>query len=196
MGAQTCIIVHGKDGADEANLLLGLMTQTGLCKATIWDEAHYVSQRPVLTSSQKIIFFGGIAEVKNLESVVKWRFQEGSAQYGWLGNRAVLAVDRKAIEDGLRTGFSKSEPDLGRTMGNDDSESDQDTGKRRVKGIFDGIAHTAKKAAVATVHAVIQVASTPEIIQKAKEAENNEYRKLIETFVASGLSEFLFGDSQ
>ncbi|MBE6539805.1 MAG: hypothetical protein E7674_03595 [Ruminococcaceae bacterium] len=106
MSKKKLIIVYDKNTKIAANHLLQLIsakddtddtqvgTKDGQVDAVIWNETEYESNRPMLNSSQKILFIGDTKISKEMRCHIPDTFNEIGMHYGWLGAQAFAYIEK------------------------------------------------------------------------------------------------------
>lgn len=106
MSKKKLIIVYDKNTKTAANHLLQLIsanddtdetqvgTKDGQLDAVIWNETEYENNRPMLTSSQKILFIGDTKVSKEMRGHIPDTFSEIGMHYGWIGAQAFAYIEK------------------------------------------------------------------------------------------------------
>lgn len=77
---------------DTENETVGV--KDGEVVAQVWLEKDYNNNSATISSSQPIIFIGYSDMIKKKSRLIKKKFSKYGITYGWLGNQAVLFVDK------------------------------------------------------------------------------------------------------
>lgn len=105
MSKNKLIIVYDKSTKTAANHLLQLIsakddtdgtqvgTKDGQVDAVIWNETEYENNRPMLNSSQKILFIGDTKISKETRCHIPDVFNEIGMHYGWVGAQAFAYIE-------------------------------------------------------------------------------------------------------
>lgn len=103
------IIVYDNETEEYATFLQQLISQNddsgenivgvkdGTVDATIWMTKVYEDSLPTLTSNTHVIFIGSSKIAKEQGRNINFTFSKYGMNYGWLGKRAVLYVDKKKM---------------------------------------------------------------------------------------------------
>jgi hypothetical protein len=97
MAKKNCIIVYGNEETVPANLLAALIGEKGEYTVVLWDEKVYKDSMYKVTSDQEIIFIGETKAAKNIIPNIKFEYEISGMKYGWLGNRAVIYVEKRLL---------------------------------------------------------------------------------------------------
>lgn len=97
MSPKHAILVSVDDEKVFSNLLFGLISQDGQYDAALWNQKHFRANEPKLSIRQKLIFLGEFEESKNMIPNIKWEYEQFGMKYGWLGNKAVVYVDKEPM---------------------------------------------------------------------------------------------------
>ena len=176
---RTCIIVYGDKDRAFASLFQALAPEKTDVVFALWDEKHYESNLPTLSSNQKLVFFGSVEESEILSPYIKWHYEDGAAKYGWLGNRAVVTVDKTDIHDSLLKQDEAPESD------------ENETPCGAPKRILGSITQQTSKA-LRNADEVIQRASNTKEVNRIY---SDAYYKLIAQFIEGGIEEFMGTES-
>jgi len=96
----TIIIVYVKKNEEFAAQLGQFIHGSSGHETAEWETKHWEANKPLITSSQKVIFWGEAGKSQTV--AVKWIFDEFSMRYGYLGSRCVLDVgslDTNKVKD-------------------------------------------------------------------------------------------------
>lgn len=100
------IIVCDEKTKPYANYLMALISanddkedevvgvKDGSVEAVVWSEKDFASNEPTLSSNAHILFMGDTKLSKSQRGGLGVKFNKFGMQYGWLGKRAVLFVDK------------------------------------------------------------------------------------------------------
>ncbi|MEL7660362.1 hypothetical protein [Acetobacterium wieringae] len=97
MAKKNCIIVYGSEETVPANLLAGLIGEKGEYTVALWDEKVYKDSSSKITSDQEIIFIGETKPAKDIIPSIKFEYEISGMKYGWIGNRAVIYVEKRIL---------------------------------------------------------------------------------------------------
>ncbi len=90
------------------HMVMNLLSQFDNIKAVIWEEKYYISNEPTIPSTQPIIFIGETQTAKLFIDTIEWNYNELNMKYGWIGNRAILYVQKKDLSEAECNQFKKS----------------------------------------------------------------------------------------
>ena len=97
MSTKKAILVTSDNEKVFSNLLLGLISQDGQYDVALWNQKHFKDNEPTIPGRQKLIFLGEDEESKNMIPNIKWEYDQFGMKYGWLGNKAVVYVDKEPM---------------------------------------------------------------------------------------------------
>ena len=98
MSEQSLIIVTGGGSeAEYARKLLALLSERGV-ESVLWTEKEYLSNRPTLSNTALIVFFGlGSETMTQSKTIREWSYNLYGSKIGMLGNICVVTARDKDL---------------------------------------------------------------------------------------------------
>ena len=84
-------------GLKDDNDIEVIGVKDGTVKAVMWDEKKYKDSEMTITSDEKLIFLGRSKMTKLVNENTKKKYCRYGIEYGWLGNRAVITVNKEKL---------------------------------------------------------------------------------------------------
>ena len=121
---------------DQGEEVVGV--KDGTVKAVMWDEKKYKDNEMTITSDEKVVFIGRSKSTKIINENAVKKYTGYGIEYGWLGNRAVITVDKNKITKlDYHEFISEAQLVANRFADNPDSkENDDSIADSTVAGIF------------------------------------------------------------
>ena len=82
---------------DTENRVVGC--KDGSVEATVWEEKNYLANECQLSSDTKVVFIGDIKVVKSIIPNIEEKYKRYGMKYGWMGNRAVIYLDKQNLTE-------------------------------------------------------------------------------------------------
>lgn len=192
MAKKNCIIVYGNEERVPANLLVGLIGEKGEYTVALWDEKVYEDSLSKITSDTEIIFIGETKAAKNIIPNIKFEYENTGMKYGWLGNRAVVYVEKRLLSkdefDYLKTEYKKEDNPFAIFIDTNTNE-DNNNAALKLPGITPPIG--AAKVFGFAKSMVKDAANSSGLILRSQEIRKIQYDCVVKTFFEEGLTKFL-----
>lgn len=193
MAKKNCIIVYGNEERVPANLLVGLIGEKGEYTVALWDEKIYEDSLSKITSDTEIIFIGETKAAKNIIPNIKFEYENTGMKYGWLGNRAVVYVEKRLLSkeefDYLKTEYKEEDNPFAIFIDSNTNTEENNNAKLKLPGIKPPIG-AAKVFGIAKSMA-LDVANNSSLVLKSQEIRKIQYECVIKDFFEDGLAKFL-----
>jgi len=190
MAKKNCIIVCGNEERVPANLLVGLIGEKGEYTVALWDEKVYEDSLSKITSDTEIIFIGETKAAKNIIPNIKFEYENTGMKYGWLGNRAVIYVEKRLLSkeefDYLKTEYKTEDNPFQIFI-----DSTTTTELPGVANLAIALPNGAAKVFGFAKAMVLDAANSSSLILRSQEIRKIQYDCVVKTFFTDGLAKFL-----
>ncbi|KAF5072552.1 hypothetical protein DSECCO2_200310 [anaerobic digester metagenome] len=198
MAKKNCIIVYGNEERVPANLLVGLIGEKGEYTVALWDEKVYEDSLSKITSDTEIIFIGETKAAKNIIPNIKFEYENTGMKYGWLGNRAVVYVEKRLLSkeefDYLKTEFKEEDNPF--AIFNDATIKKEESINAASELL--GVANQAITPPIGAAKVfglaksmALDVANSSGLILRSQEIRKIQYDCVVKEFFEDGLAKFL-----
>lgn len=198
MAKKNCIIVYGNEERVPANLLVGLIGEKGEYTVALWDEKVYEDSLSKITSDTEIIFIGETKAAKNIIPNIKFEYENTGMKYGWLGNRAVVYVEKRLLSkeefDYLKTEYKTVDNPF--QIFNDNTIKSEENSNTMLEAPAADNQAIASPFSAAKVFGfakakVLDAANNSSLILRSQEIRKIQYDCVVKTFFADGLAKFM-----
>lgn len=198
MAKKNCIIVYGNEEAVPANLLVGLIGEKGEYTVALWDEKVYEDSLSKITSDTEIIFIGETKAAKNIIPNIKFEYENTGMKYGWLGNRAVVYVEKRLLSkeefEYLKTEYKTEDNPFQIFIDSPTKTEDNSNATTEVTGVDNLVMAAPVGAAKVFGFAkamMLDAANSGSLILRSHEIRKIQYDCVVKTFFADSLAKFL-----
>lgn len=205
-------LISAKD--DKEDEVIGV--RDGSVEAVVWSEKDFANNEPTLSSNAHVLFIGDTKLSKTQRGGLGIKFNQYGMQYGWLGKRAVLFVDRTITNAVEYNGFydfavpyqesmtkvieRKTQKMIaaGTVLEVDEKEAKMlqgggKAGKVGIAALAAGVVAPVIPVAAAAVATPFAIAKGMANIKEKKEVLQQQYSCLAMVFYLEGLNDFLEG---
>lgn len=198
MAKKNCIIVCGNEERVPANLLVGLIGEKGEYTVALWDEKVYEDSSSKITSDTEIIFIGETKAAKNIIPNIKFEYENTGMKYGWLGNRAVVYVEKRLLSkeefDYLKTEYKTEDNPFQIFIDSNTKSEDNSNTTTEAPGVANLAVAPPIGAAKVFGFAkamVLDAANNSSLILRSQEIRRIQYDCVVKSFYEDGLAKFM-----